>query len=192
MTPCTLINKWLQLAIERKVPKATAFCLSTISESGFPASRMLLATRADSQGIVFCTDSRSPKVAEFSANPKASALMYWHPISRQIRIEGEIIAADDSIAEADFESKTMEQKMLICLCRQSEVIEQHWHLEQAFRRKVELATRETLIKRPDHWKAYRLCVQRAEFFLGGSHRLNKRSIFMKQTDGKWQINALAP
>jgi pyridoxamine 5'-phosphate oxidase len=192
MSPCTLINKWLQLAIEHKVPKARAFCLSTISESGFPTSRMLLAMSADSRGIVFCTDSRSPKTAEFSANGKASALMYWHPISRQIRIEGEIIVADDVIADADFESKTREQKMLIRLCRQSEVTERHWHLERAFKREIDLGTCETLIKRPDHWKAYRLCVQRAEFFLGGSHRLNRRSLFVQQPDGKWKVNALAP
>lgn len=180
------------MANDRGIPKANAFCLSTVSSDGGPSSRMLLISQLLPNAITFCTDARSPKIKDLSFNPKASALLYWHQISRQIRIEGTVQLLDDIFADADFESKTREQQLLICLCAQSEQIATHRNLQERMTLGASTFPTDEAVRRPPYWRAYSLSVDHIECFVGGKNRLNRRTHFSKKSNGRWGVARLAP
>ena len=46
--------------------------------------------------------------------------------------------------------------------------------------------------RPAHWGGYRLVPAYWEFWQGRPSRLHDRIVYVKQSDGNWQIQRLAP
>jgi pyridoxamine 5'-phosphate oxidase len=62
--------------------------LSTVSEKGFPSSRMVLLKYWDTDGLVFFTNYESRKGHHLEANPNVAALFFWKGFERQVRIEG--------------------------------------------------------------------------------------------------------
>ena len=49
---------------------------------------MVLLKGVGSDGFVFYTNHASRKGAELAANPRCALLFPWHPLERQVRIEG--------------------------------------------------------------------------------------------------------
>ena len=57
---------------------------------GVPSVRMVLLKGHDDRGFVFYTNRTSRKATEIEANPRAAAVLYWEPQSRQVRVEGPV------------------------------------------------------------------------------------------------------
>lgn len=188
MNPFGIVKWWIQNAVDANIPKATAFCLSTVDQYYRPSSRMLLTARVVDDGIIFCTDSRSPKVKSLQTNSNASALFYWNLLSRQLRLEGNITPFDQSFAEDDYAKKTFEQQQLITLCTQSAPVNDRRNLEQVLLKQTETENRSC----PEHWKSYKLTVYQFECFVGGQNRLNKRLRFNKISENRWRAARLEP
>ncbi len=55
---------------------------------GAPSSRMVLLKGVSADGFVFYTNTGSRKGAELAGNPRCSLLFPWHPLERQVRIDG--------------------------------------------------------------------------------------------------------
>ncbi len=192
MNPLLLIPKWLYMARKHGVPKPEAFCLSTITRAGMPSSRMMLVTECLDGELIFCTDCRSNKGQNISDNPAAAALLYWQPISRQVRLEGTIEPAQDSLADADFNRKTAGQRLIISLGIQSSTLRRYRRLAFDVSDKLSVMADGAQLTRPWYWKAYRLRASRVEFFRGGSHRLNRRLSFLLDERGRWKAQRLYP
>lgn len=192
MTPCLLLRKWLQLAIDRNIPKADAFGISTVSAFGIPSSRMVLVSQINDDGLFFFTDSRSRKIEDIKSNCNACGLFYWPTLRRQVRIEGVVEAISESFAERDFYSKTVGQQLMIVLTKQSEQIKHYRILRRTFFESVEGLATEKYVAKPDYWCGYVLKIKKIEFFKSDDDRINKRVLFSKLANMKWKAEHLAP
>ena len=66
----------------------TRWWSSTVSPEGQPSSRMVLLKGFSDEGFVFFTNLRSRKGEELTAEPRCALLFPWHPLERQVRVEG--------------------------------------------------------------------------------------------------------
>src|SRR5687768_1462668 len=66
-----------------------AMAIATAGPDGAPSVRMVLLKEFDEDGFVFHSGYTSRKAGELEANPRAALLLYWQPLGRQVRIEGD-------------------------------------------------------------------------------------------------------
>jgi pyridoxamine 5'-phosphate oxidase len=191
MNPFLLLKRWHEFAVFHAIPKANAFCLSTVSARGMPSSRMLLLGSVLPEGITFFTDERSPKVRDLKDNPHASAVFCWESAHRQVRIEGIVEQLDDRFADEDFQSKPRTQQTAIVEFSQSDRVKSYRHVAERLASAL-ASLGDQVIARPTHWRGYVLTGNRVELLLGGRNRLNKRIQFEKAPSGRWTIGAIQP
>ena len=86
--PITMFGRWFDEAREAGLYEPNAMVVSTVSPDGQPSSRMVLLKGFSDEGFVFFTNLRSRKGAELAAEPRCALLFPWHPLERQVRVEG--------------------------------------------------------------------------------------------------------
>lgn len=77
--------------------------LATVGLDGAAMARMVVLrdVREESRRLEFHTDARSPKVAQLSAEPRAT-LLFWDPAARlQLRAEGRVVLFGAGTPEAE-------------------------------------------------------------------------------------------
>ena len=86
--PMTMFAPWFDEAREAGLYEPNAMVVSTVSADGQPSSRMVLLKGFSDAGFVFFTNLRSRKGDELAAEPRCALLFPWHPLERQVRVEG--------------------------------------------------------------------------------------------------------
>ena len=184
--PFITFGEWLREAVALSGEEPNAMVLSTVSEKGFPSSRMVLLKDWDSRGFVFFTNYRSRKGRHLGLNPNASLLFFWSAAERQVRIEGRVIKVTDEESDRYFMQRPPASRIGAIVSPQSEVIPDRAFLETAFRNYAGSAVR------PEHWGGYRLVPVYFEFWQGRPDRLHDRISYCSKEDGNWKIHRLAP
>ena len=103
--PFALFAEWMVKAEACEPVDPNAMALATTDAAGMPNVRMVLLKGADADGFVFYTNGESAKGLELAANPKASLLLYWKSLNRQVRIRGPVAQVSDEEADAYFASR---------------------------------------------------------------------------------------
>ncbi|MGH3366444.1 MAG: pyridoxine/pyridoxamine 5'-phosphate oxidase, partial [Nocardioidaceae bacterium] len=86
--PSHQLARWLAEAHIAGLHEPNAMVLSTVGADGTPSSRMVLLKNLDDDGLVFYTNYESRKSKDLQADSRCSLLFPWHPLERQVRIEG--------------------------------------------------------------------------------------------------------
>jgi len=188
--PVSLWQEWLACAQEAALAEVNAMVLSTVSADGMPSSRMVLCKYADSAGFVFYTNYASRKAAEIEANPRVSLLFPWHPLGRQVRVEGTATRVDAAESAAYFASRPRGAQLGAWASRQSSVIGSRADLERDV---DEIVGRfgDDDVPLPPHWGGYRVRPERVEFWQGRADRLHDRLRYVRDGDG-WRLERLSP
>src|SRR5919108_4883016 len=152
---------------------AHAAALATASATARPSARMVLVTRVDERGFVFHTGYESRKAGELEANPRAALLFYWHPLGRQVRIEGRVAKTSPEESEAYFRTRPLGGRLAAWASRQSETIAGRELLEASFA-EVEERFGDEEPPLPPHWGGYRLEPETFEFWQHRENRLHDR------------------
>ena len=189
--PVAQFQRWFADAVAAGLPLPEAMSLSTITPEGKPAARMVLLKRVDAEGFVFFTNYRSAKARELAANPNASLVFFWPQLERQVRVEG--VASKTSAAESReyFANRPRGSQIGAWASPQSEVISAREVLEQR-RAELEETYHDREVPWPEHWGGYCLKPERIEFWKGRRDRLHDRILYIRQSDGSWKIQRLAP
>ncbi len=189
--PLTQFNRWYQEAEQAGIALANAMCLATATPQGQPSARMVLLKEVDARGFVFYTNCQSRKGRELEANPFASLVFYWLPLSRQVRIEGvvEHVTAEES--DAYFASRPRSFQLGAHASRQSQVIQDRQVLDVAFEKASRTFSGED-VSRPAHWGGYRVVPEAIEFWQEGANRLHDRLRYRRNDAQVWVIDRLAP
>jgi pyridoxamine 5'-phosphate oxidase len=188
--PVAMFRRWMHDAVTAGLHEPNAFVLGTVSADRLPASRIVLLKGLDERGFVFFTNYRSRKGAELAENPRCALLFPWHPLERQVRVEG--LATRLSAAENDayFATRPRASQIGAWASPQSEVVTDRASLDARY---AEVASRfgSAEIPRPEHWGGYCVEPESVEFWQGRLGRMHDRLRF-RRTDVGWVVERLAP
>ena len=187
--PFEQFELWFVEAIENNLPDANAMCLSTVSESGRPSSRILLLKDFDENGFCFFSNYNSKKGIEIEKNPYGSLVFFWSELERQIRIEGRIEKLNTQKSDTYFNERPLGSRIAAAVSPQSEVLKNREELEQMV---SDFSNKNgDNFNRPEFWGGYRLIPDLFEFWQGRESRLNDRIEYLLQ-ENNWTYKRLAP
>jgi len=172
-------------------PDPTAMALATASREGRPSVRTVLLKGMDDRGYIFYTNYESRKAREMEATGRASLLFFWRSVERQVRIDGAVERISPVESDAYFETRPLDSRLSVYASQQSAAIENRDVLEEAFER-VKRTYGNGAVPRPEWWGGYRIVPDEFEFWQGRTSRLHDRLRYVKQPDGSWHRERLAP
>ena len=189
--PIVAFRRWLDDAHEAGLYEANAMVVSSSGADG-PSSRMVLLKGLDARGFVFFTNYDSRKGAELAANPACALLFPWHPLERQIRVEGVASRVDPTESDAYFASRPRPSQLGARTSPQSEIVPSRDYLEALFTREEHKYADSAVVPRPANWGGLRVRPHRIEFWQGRPGRLHDRLRYDRADESTWTVERLAP
>lgn len=186
------LTGWLQEAVLEGVLEPNAMVLATASADGTPAARTVLLKGLDERGLAFYTNLRSRKGRELDQNPRASAVLPWLSLRRQVRVDGSVEEVGAEEADAYFGSRPRGSRLSALASPQSEVIDSRAELERRYAELERSHPDPSPVARPQWWGGRRLVPSSVEFWQGRENRLHDRLRFRREDSGAWVVERLAP
>lgn len=192
LNPIELFGVWFEQAKESGILLPESASLATASRDGVPSSRMVLLKSFASDGFVFFTNYGSRKAKEMDENPKASLLLHWVVLQRQVRVEGSVERISAEVSAEYFHTRARGSQIGAWASRQSEELEGRSVLEMRAE-ELEQRFKGQDVPSPGFWGGYRLIPECIEFWQGRLDRLHDRLEYTKADgDGDWTARRLYP
>jgi pyridoxamine 5'-phosphate oxidase len=188
-------RQWLDEAVAAQLPEPAALTLATVdAATGQPSQRVLLLKGLpDDGGFLFYSNYDSRKGHELAGQPLAALNFFWPGLERQVRVEGRVEKAPESLSTEYFQSRPRSSQVGAWASPQSQPIASREALEA---REQEVEARfadQTPLPRPPHWGGYILRPTRLEFWQGRPSRLHDRLVYEREAGAEsWKISRLAP
>ena len=192
--PIVMLQQWMEAAINAGLYDPTAMVVSTVAATGRPSSRLVLLKGLGADGLVFFTNYSSRKGEELAGQEACSVVFPWHPLQRQVRVEGFATRLSDEENDAYFASRPHESQLGAWASPQSKVVPSREALDGRY---AEAATRfgNGPVARPPYWGGYRIAPDTFEFWQGRQGRLHDRFRYRSSPttpDRPWHVERLAP
>lgn len=188
--PIAMLTQWIDDAGGMERIEAVAMCLATADKAGRPSARIVLLRGLDARGLRFYTSYLSRKGRELAENPHAAVVLYWPPLHRQVRAEGEVMPISDHESDAYFNARPRGHRIAAWASEQSQPLESYATLEERFAHFDGRFEGED-VPRPHSWGGYLLTPARIEFWQGRPNRMHERVEFTRE-DACWQRRLLQP
>ncbi|MGB0264039.1 MAG: pyridoxamine 5'-phosphate oxidase [Opitutales bacterium] len=190
-SPFMQFEHWFREAEACELEEPNAFCLATVDPTGQPSTRVVLLKDFSEKGLVFYTNYESRKATELEANPRAAANFLWLPLQRQVNVVGRVERVSKAESLRYFVSRPFASQLGAWTSPQSTVITSRQVLETKWEQ-MKRKFVEGKVPLPDHWGGYRIVPERFEFWQGRPSRLHDRFAYLKNTEGLWETQRLAP
>ena len=187
--PFTQFSTWFE-QVRATEQDPTAMSLATATRDGRPSVRTVLLKGVDARGFVFYTYYHSRKAKEIEQTGRASLLFVWRSMDRQVRVEGAAEKVSDADSDAYFATRPVESRWSVYASRQSERIESREALESRY--EVARQLYGEAVPRPRWWGGYCVVPEEFEFWQGRASRLHDRLRYVRQANGAWRRERLAP
>ena len=188
--PFRQFDKWFQEATAAKLVEPNAMTLATATKDGRPSARTVLLKGVDGRGFVFYTNYESRKGREIAENPRASLVLPWIALERQVIIEGTLTKVSREESAAYFHSRPRANQLGAWVSQQSSIITGRAVLEDAMKA-LEKKHAGAEVPVPPAWGGYRLTPETVEFWQGRRSRLHDRLRYRREA-GEWIVERLAP
>ena len=188
--PYALLARWIDDAGGMGTIDAVAMCVATADSRGRPSARIVLLRGLDERGLRFYTSYESRKGRELAENPFAAAVLYWSPLTRQVRVEGRVTPLSENESDAYFSSRPRGHRLAAWASEQSSTLESDDVLEERFAHFEQRFEGED-VPRPHSWGGYLLAPSRFEFWTGRPNRMHERIEYARHGNA-WQTRLLQP
>lgn len=189
--PFTMFGRWLSEAIEAGLHEPNAMVVATVSAEGRPSSRMVLLKGVDERGWCFYTNLASRKGVELAANPHCAVLFGWHPLERQVRIDGVAERLGDDEVAAYFDTRPRGSRIGAWASPQSRPVSGREELESAYAGQLARFGESGPVPVPAEWGGYVVRPDAVEFWQGRPGRMHDRLVYTRDGAG-WVTGRLAP
>lgn len=189
-SPFDQFEKWFSEALKSKVDEPNAMSLATISPEGNPRTRIVLVKDFSKDGLIFYTNYESAKAKGMEVNKAVSVNFVWHPLQRQINIQGFTEKVDRKVSELYFHSRPRGSQLGALVSPQSKVIASRKVLEDRLA-ELDAQYKNEPIPLPKNWGGIRIVPTRFEFWQGRDNRLHDRFEYILKND-QWSTQRLAP
>ena len=186
--PITMFEGWLQDAVDAQLYDANAMVVSTVGADGAPSSRMVLLKGLGPDGFVFYTNTHSRKGEELAGNPRCALLFPWHPLERQVRVDGTAERLPQEAVDAYFAVRPRGSQLGAWASPQSRVVTRE-DLAEAYA--AAEARYPDAVPVPEEWGGYLVRPEAVEFWQGRPGRMHDRLRY-RRTDASWAVERLAP
>ena len=191
--PVDQFRRWFAAWHEVAVGDPNAMVVTTATTEGRPSVRTVLLRALDHDGFVFFTNLDSRKGRELAANPRAALLFPWHPLGRQVIVEGDAHPVGDEASDEYWATRPRGSQIAALASPQSQVLAGRAELDERWARlEADLAGRD--VPRPPHWGGLRVAHERLEFWQGRERRMHDRLAYRRDPASPtgWRIERLAP
>jgi pyridoxamine 5'-phosphate oxidase len=187
--PITMFRGWMNDAVAAGVHEPNAMVVATVGADGAPSSRMVLLKGLDERGFVFFTNTHSRKGSELAVNPRCALLFPWHPLERQVRVDGVASPLPAADVAAYFAVRPRDSQLGAWASHQSRPVSGRDELTKSFDEVAERFPDEVPV--PDEWGGYVVRPDAVEFWQGRPGRMHDRLVYRRDGDG-WTTGRLAP
>ncbi|QCX29284.1 pyridoxamine 5'-phosphate oxidase [Nocardioides jishulii] len=184
-------RRWWADTVASGLHEPNAMVVTTVSADGQPSARMVLLKSFDERGFTFFTNQASRKGTELAGNPACALLFPWHPLQRQVRVEGTATPLDADEVEAYFRVRPRGAQIGAWASAQSQPIGSRLDLEAAYALQDARFGPDVDVPVPPTWGGYRVTPHVVEFWQGRYARLHDRLQYTR-TDQGWECIRLAP
>jgi pyridoxamine 5'-phosphate oxidase len=188
--PFAMFERWFDEARAAGLHEPNAMVVSTVSAAGRPSSRLVLLKGVSPAGFDFFTNLGSRKGVELAANGHCALLFPWHPLERQVRVDGTATPLPREDVDAYFASRPRGSQLGAHASHQSRPVADRAELQAAYdEQQARFADRE--VPAPDEWGGFRVAAETVEFWQGRPGRMHDRLVYAR-VDGGWSVGRLAP
>ena len=188
--PWVLFGRWFADVVTARVHEPNAMVLATVSPEGRPSARMVLLKGYDEGGFRFFTNTASRKGEELAAIPACALVFPWHPVERQVRVEGVATPLSEAEVASYFAARPRGAQLGAWASPQSRVVPDRASLTAAYD-EVDARFGEGEVPVPPGWGGYRVRPDVIEFWQGRQGRLHDRLRYSRTETG-WDRERLAP
>src|SRR6201991_3208943 len=187
--PVAMFRRWYDEAHAAGLHEPNAMVVATVSAEFAPSARLVLLKGVSDEGFVFYTNTRSRKGAELAGNPRCALLFPWHPLERQVRVDGVATPVTREEVAAYFAVRPPGSQLGAWASRQSRVTTRE-ELAQAYA-EAEARYPEAAgeVPVPEEWGGYVVRPEAVEFWQGRPGRMHDRLRYRRSGDG-WVMERL--
>jgi pyridoxamine 5'-phosphate oxidase len=189
--PFAMFDRWLADAVAAELPEPNAMVLASATPDGRPSARMVLLKGVTEFGFVFYTNLLSRKGTELAANPTCALLFPWHPLQRQVRVDGVASRLLGEDVAAYFRSRPREARLGAWASHQSRPVADRGELSGAYAEAEARFAAEEEIPVPPEWGGFVVRPEAFEFWQGRPGRMHDRLGYRRVGTG-WTTYRLAP
>lgn len=188
--PIAMFRRWYDDAYAAGLYEPNAMVVATVSAAGAPSARLVLLKGVADDGFVFYTNAHSRKGAELVANPRCALLFPWHPLERQVRVDGTASPLPREAVDAYFATRPRGSQLGAWASHQSRVVSGREELLAAYAQAEDRYAGGD-VPTPEEWGGYLVRPESVEFWQGRPGRMHDRLVYRRTTDG-WRTERLAP
>ncbi len=189
--PVAMFRRWLDDAMAAGLHEPNAMVVATATADGQPSSRMVLLKGLSDAGFVFFTNTHSRKGVELSVNPRCALLFPWHPLERQVRIDGSVAPLAAADVAAYFAIRPRGSQLGAWASHLSRPVAGREELEAAYDEMAARYPEPDPVPVPEEWGGYVVRPEVVEFWQGRPGRMHDRLTYTRSGDG-WTTQRLAP
>ena len=187
--PFAMFQRWYDDARAAAIYEPNAMVVATVSADGRPSARMVLLKGFSEAGWVFFTNLGSRKGRELAANAHCALLFPWHPLERQVRVDGVASELPRADVAAYFATRPRGSRLGAHASHQSREVASRDELDDAWR--AADASYPDDVPVPDEWGGFRVEPDAVEFWQGRPGRMHDRIVY-RRDGGRWSTHRLAP
>jgi len=188
--PVAMFERWYDEAVAAGLHEPNAMVVATADADGVPSARTVLLKDVSVDGFVFYTNTASRKGRELAATPRCALLFPWHPLERQVRVDGVAERLTEPEVAAYFSARPRGSQLGAHASHQSSVVASRAELEAAYA-EAEARFAGADVPVPGEWGGYRVRPEAVEFWQGRPGRMHDRLCYRREGE-RWVVERLAP